>query len=252
MRVLLLLAFLAWIGPVEAMADAGWPCESALLPPYPRVGTPPGLLTLKRGELPSATLPSDCEARILWRSSLLVTLSGKFRYPGSVDGLLARFGAVSALRGIKYWSITDGAWRTLVTDAGALDGLDLPRRRADFAVSEMTSGQDLYFDQSDNRSSGLVTYRMRVLERGEDHVVIAIENVTSVWMFVIPLFDPGDLQSLYILRRLSPGVWGYQSLTGAREGVLNPSSAASYVNRAVAVYRHIVGIPTDQNPPASP
>ena len=57
----------------------------------------------------------------------------------------------------------------------------------------------------DNRSSGLVTYRMRVLDQGENHAEIAVENVTSVWLFVIPLFDPGDLQSLYILQRLSPG-----------------------------------------------
>ncbi len=252
MRILLLLALLVSIGPIEARADTGWPCESVLLPPYPPVGAPPGLLTLKRSELPSVTTPRDCRARIPWRSSLLVTLSGKFPYSGGADGLLARFGAVSAFRGIKYWSVTDGAWRTLVTDARALDGPDPPRRRADFAASEMTSGRNLYFDQSDNRSSGLVTYRMRVLERDDDHAVIAIENVTSVWMFVLPLFDPGDLQSLYIVRRLSPGVWGYQSLTGAREGVLNPSGGASYINRAVAIYRHIVGIPTDRNPPASP
>ena len=93
---------------------------------------------------------------------------------------------------------------------------------------------------------------MRVLEQSENHAEVAVENVTSVWLFVIPLFDPGDLQSLYVLQRLSPGVWGLASLTGAREGALNPSGTASYVNRAVAIYRHIVGIPTDQFPPASP
>ncbi len=252
MRVRLLLAFLAWIVPLGARAETPWPCERSLLPPYAALGAPPSLLTMRSGSLPPISAPSDCRPWIPWRSSLLVTLAGRFRYLGDADGLLARFGAISALRGIKYWSVTDGAWRTLVTDAGALDGLDMPRRRADFSVAEMSSGRDLYFDQQDNRSSGLVSYRMRVLERGEDHAVIVVENVTSVWLFVIPLFDPGDLQSLYVLRRLSPGVWGFQSLTGAREGMLIPSSAASYVNRAVAIYRHIIGIPTDQNPPASP
>ena len=249
--MLLLVALLACMAHTSLLAETPWPCESALLPPYSALGAPPRLRTMRRGALPSTSAPSGCRALVPWRSTLMVALSGKFSYPGRAEGLLARFGAVSTLRGVKYWSVTDSAWRTLVTDAGALDGMDLPRRRADFAAAEMTPGRDLYFDQRDNRSSGLVTYRMRVLERGENHAVIQIENVTSVWLFVIPLFGPGDLQSLYILRRLSPGVWSYQSLTGAREAVLIPSETASYVNRAVAIYRHILGIPTDQDPPAS-
>jgi hypothetical protein len=182
----------------------------------------------------------------------MVTLAASFHHSGSVEGLLTRFGAISEFRGIKYWSVTDGAWRSLVTDAGALDGLDVPRRRQDFTIAEMESGRDLYFEQRDNRSSGLVTYRMRVLDHAEDHAELAVDNVTGVWLFVIPLFDPGDLQSLYIVQRLSPGVWGFASLTGAREGALNPGGSASYVNRAVAIFRHIVGIPTDQAPPAAP
>ena len=252
MRILLLVALLICVGPAELRSELRWPCESALLPPYPAVGAPPNLLTIRSGELASIAAPSNCQARIPWRSSLLVALAGSFRYAGNADDLLARFGSISAFRGIKYWSVTDSAWRILVTDAGALDGLDMPHRRWDFTVSEMKSGRDLYFDQRDNRSSGLVIYRMRVLEQGESHAAVEVENVTSVWLFVIPLFDPGDLQSLYTLQRLSAGDWGFASLTGAREGALNPSGTASYVNRAVAIYRHIVGIPTDQSPPASP
>lgn len=251
-RIILLLTLLVLAGPAELRADVGWPCESALLPPYPSVGAPPNLRLIRSRELASISAPGNCQARIPWRSTLMVAMAGSFRYDGNADGLLARFGAISASRGIKYWSVTDGAWRVLVTDAGALDGMDVPRRRQDFTAAEMASGRDLYFEQHDNRSSDLVTYRMRVLEHDEDHAAITVENATSVWLFVIPLFDPGDLQSLYIVRRLSPGVWGFASLSGAREGVLNPGAAGSYVNRAVAIYRHIVGIPTDQDPPASP
>ena len=252
MRTILLLLLLVLAGPAELRADVRWPCESALLPPYPAAGAPPNLLVIRGSDVASLPVPNNCQTRIPWRSSLMVTLAGSFRYDGGADGLLARFGAISASRGIKYWSVTDGAWRTLITDAGALDGVDAPRRRQDFTAAEMESGRDLYFEQQDNRSSDLVTYRMRVLEHSDDHAELVVENVTSVWMFVIPLFDPGDLQSLFIVRRLSPGVWGFASLSGAREGALNPSSTASYINRAVAIYRHIVGIPTDQDPPASP
>jgi hypothetical protein len=68
--------------------------------------------------------------------------------------------------------------------------------------------------------------------------------------FVLPLFAPGDLLATYVLEKLSPGVWGYYSLSDAREGVFGGRHEASYENRAVAIYRHMVGIPTDQEPPA--
>jgi len=66
---------------------------------------------------------------------VLVALAGRFSYRGSVDGLLARFGAISALAGIQYWSVTEGGWRTLITHAAALDGPDATRPRADFTLA---------------------------------------------------------------------------------------------------------------------
>jgi hypothetical protein len=66
---------------------------------------------------------------------VLVALAGRFSYRGGVDGLLARFGAISALAGIQYWSVTEGGWRTLITHATALDGPDATRPRADFTLA---------------------------------------------------------------------------------------------------------------------
>jgi hypothetical protein len=51
-----------------------------------------------------------------------------------------------------------------VTEASALSAPDSDRRRADFTAAEMASGEDLFFAQSDNRSSKEVLYRLRVLE----------------------------------------------------------------------------------------
>lgn len=140
-----------------------------------------------------------------------------------------------------------------MTDAGALAGPDARQRRPDFTLGELRAGADLFFLQQDNRSSDPVVYRMRVLAIDSEHLVISVENVTAVSVFIFTAFDPGDLKSTYVFMRLSPAMWGYYSLSGAREGVaLLGSHGSSYLNRAMAIYRHLAGLPGDQGPPAAP
>ncbi|MEA2782115.1 MAG: hypothetical protein QOK29_3659 [Rhodospirillaceae bacterium] len=224
-------------------------CEKPGEPPYPAREATANVLTWRAGDLPAALTASECGAWIAARSNLVVALAGRFSFPGSADDLLMRFARLSAFRGIRYWSVSDGRWETLIADASALDGPDRAQRRADFSPADMKSERDLYFAQRDNRSSGAVVYRMRVREVGPDRFVIAVENASTVWLFLLPLFDPGDLRSLYFVERLSPGIWGFYSLSGFRQGALSGGGKGSYINRAVALYRHIGGIPTDQDPP---
>jgi hypothetical protein len=180
-----------------------------------------------------------------------VALAGSFHHEGEANDLLAAFGRISSLRGIRYWSVGDRGWRTLVTGAVALDGPGTRRRRADFEPAEMSRGADLYFAQKDSRSSGEVIYRMRVLEDGPDRVAIAVENTTSVRFLLVPLFAPGDLRCTSYLERLFSGMWGYYALWGIRSDAQTSGHEASSVNRALAFYRHVAGIPTDQEPPAA-
>jgi hypothetical protein len=51
-----------------------------------------------------------------------------------------------------------------------------------------------------------------------------------------------------------PGLWGYYSLsrTGKNASRLVGGHDGSYVNRAVAFYRHFIGVPGDRDPPAAP
>jgi hypothetical protein len=182
----------------------------------------------------------------------LVALAGRIQLVGSADQALDRFGAISLLRGVRYWSTSDGAWRPLVSSASALDAPDLGRRRADFTAAELRSGRDAYFVQHDSRSSGDVVYRMRVLEGGADRIVVATENVSPVRLMVVTLFQPGALQAVHILQRLSPTSWGYYGLSRTTEdgsSSLAGGHEASYVNRAAALYRFVAGVPTDRDPP---
>jgi hypothetical protein len=237
--------------PLGALAQAADgpqpPCGVTPQPFYAPPGAAPAIQTW---QAPGWTA-SACTGWASARPTLLVALAGSFRHEGGAADLLAAFGRISSLRGIRYWSVGDRGWRTLVTGAAALDGPRTRRRRADFAPAEMTRGADLYFAQEDSRSSGEVVYRMRVLEKGPDRVTITVENVTSVRFLLVPLFAPGDVRCTSYLERLSPGVWGYYGLWGILAGAQTSGHEASSVNRALAFYRHIAGIPTDQEPPAA-
>jgi len=79
---------------------------------------------------------------------------------------------------------------------------------------------------------------------------VSVENVTSIRLLLVTLFPPNGVQSVHILERQPDGGWGYYTLmrTRANSSFLTGSFSSSYVNRAVAFYRHIAGIPEDAEP----
>ena len=153
---------------------------------------------------------------------------------------------------MRYWSTTHKQWRTLILDAYAVTDLQRGQHREDFTSNEMKEGKDLYFEQTDNLS-GKVVYRMHIAEASADRLVFEIENVSTMRHLLIPVLHPGEMQSIYFLDRESDDVWRYYSLvrTGKNANGLIAGNEASSVNRAVAFYRYLVGIPTDQEPPAA-
>lgn len=230
------------------------PCGEAPNPAYPAPGAQPLVEVWHAEQLAGAWAEPTCISWTARDDVIVVAVAGSFHHAGDVEDFLGRFGAVSALTDIRYWSVTDQAWRSLVTAATALSAPDVARQRADFTIAEMALGQDLFFAQNDNRSSGTVVYRMRVLEVRPGRLVIETENVTAVSYWFLTLFGPGDLQAVYFLERLSQDVWGYYSLMRSAAGPTLPGvgKEASHINRGVALYRHFVGIPTDRVPPAAP
>jgi hypothetical protein len=218
------------------------PCAGlAPFPAYPALGVPPNIRVWTRAELGSWAPPA-CTGFTAKGDGVLVAVAGSLPFKGSADDLLRRFGAVSALKGLKYWSVTEGGWRTLITKATALQGPDLHRPRSDFTLAEMRSGADLYFAQADNRAGGDVVYRMHVRDFGPDRFVVVIENVSPVSRYLVTLFNPGDLYAVHFLERRGQKAWGYYGLAWAAESLSRLAvPKASYVNRAVALYRHILG-----------
>jgi hypothetical protein len=226
------------------------PCDGVPFPAYADVGAPPAAqvwdAAALRGWAPPACIGWDATP-----FNQLVALAGTFSGRGGKDEFLRRFGALSARRGIQYWSTTDQAWRVLITDASALDGPDATRRRPDFSAAEMKEGGDLFFVQADSRSSGEVVYRMHVARNRPDGATVDIENVTPVTWHFLTLFPPGTLKSAFWIERASPARWRLYSLSGMTAAASSFAAGhdQSYVNRAAAIYSHLIGVPTNQEPP---
>jgi hypothetical protein len=242
-RVLLaILAFFALAG-ASAAADAPVPpCGATPVPGYAAVDAPPSVLLISGNDL-AAWKPPACLGWQAKDDGVLVALAGSFHSNGTIDELLKRFGAISSLKNLQYWSVTDGGWQTLITSASALESPDGGHSRGDFTLAEMKSGKDLYFAQQDNRTSEEVVYRMKVSDVSADGFTMAVENVTPVRSFMLTLFDPGDLQSVHFVKREGSGVFRYYGLAFAGESLASSLALpeASYVNRALALYGHLSG-----------
>jgi len=241
---------LIWPGLARSETDPIAPCGADEPSSNPNFAEPPNARIWRAGEIASDWAPAGCIGWAANSFTVLTAIAGYFQFDGSIDDLLARFGALSRWRGIIYWSVTDGRWDTLITDAAALDLSNHQERRSDFTLSELKSGADLYFVQKDNRSSQPVIYRMRITAIEPNRLIVTIGNVSAVTLFVFTLFDPGDLESTYIFKKVSPTSWSFYSLSGVRErAAVIGNHEASYLSRAAAIYRHLIGVPGDQEPP---
>jgi hypothetical protein len=249
---------------VAAVAVAGTTCAAAAspavppcdeIPPQPAYGMVDEAPTVQvwtdgRLVIPPTEIPCLGWSAPSFRT--LVAVAGSFRSSDDSAGLLARFGTISGLLTIRYWSVTDHAWLPLVTAATALTAQVSGQSRGDFTSVEVGSGRDLFLSQRDNRASTDVVYRMRVRESAGDRFIVETENLTPVRWWGLTLFSPAEIQAVYFLQERTAGVWSYYSLTKIGGGSwLTAGHEMSYVNRAVALYRHLAGIPTDLEPPAA-
>ncbi|HJW26946.1 MAG TPA: DUF6675 family protein [Rhodocyclaceae bacterium] len=198
--------------------------------------------------------PPACTGWSLDDSSIIVALAGRFAMPGGVDQVLARIGAVSTLPAVLYWSVTEKSWRPLALEASALSGKSPKSRRPDFSSSELVPGPLFHYWMRDYQA-GPVVYSLRVLERSAQRIVVASQNVTSVHFLFLTLLAPGDIQTVEFIER--PGreeIWQVYILARIKQpkSRLAWGQEASSINRLVALYRRLAGIPTDQEPPATP
>jgi hypothetical protein len=222
------------------------------IPPYPSLADSPAVKFWNISELGEHWRPPACTGWTGEGFSTLVTTAARFYHASGMDDLLLHSGAISSLAGMRYWSTTHKSWQTLIPDAYAVTGAEGNRRRQDFTLEELKAGSVLYFHQEDNLS-GKAIYRLHIAEATPDRLVFDVANVTLMKYLFVPLFHPGEMQSIYYLERESDAVWRYYSMarTGKNASSLTAGHEASWINRSVAFFRHVAGIPTDQEPPGA-
>jgi hypothetical protein len=182
-----------------------------------------------------------------------ITVASTARTSASLNALIERFGSVSKLLPVQYWSTTEQKWRPLVLSASAVASTNPRIARADYSVAELVTGEDRYYSMADSRSGRAITYRLRLWPSQPTELVVESANVDAIRQWGVTLYAPGGLHTLYFLKKQSPDVWTYYSITRILpNSFLAEGHDKSFINRAVAVYRYIVGVPTDAEPPSAP
>jgi len=237
---------------VESQPGPLPPCGNEPIPEFPGVNEQAIVKSWSKADLGRDWKPPLCTGWTELGFTTLVTIVARLRHTSEAEGLLRHIGAISELSGMPYWSTTHKQWRTLIVNAYALTDAKPGQRREDFTSSEMKEGSVLYFEQVDNLS-GKAIYRMHIVEASASRLVFEVENVSTMRYYFVPIFHPGELQSMYFLDRESDKVWRYYGIvrTGKNANGLIAGNESSSINRAVAFYRSLVGIPTTQEPPGA-
>ena len=240
----LLMLSLAATWPALAAEPPALPCGDEAFPIASAVGAPPAVAVWSGSDLGPDWRPPACTG---WRpgsTRFAIAVAGQFNGPSTIDDILARVGGVSRLKSVRYWSVTGKKWKGLMSSVKAVTAVN-GKERADFSAAEIHSGQDFHFVVNDN-----TTYRGRVMQATKDRVAFSVENLTPLKLMLVPLFHPGDIKFFCIIERRPDGAWSYHSLLRIDANATGMGEDSSYVNRAVAYYRYVAGIPTDQEPPA--
>jgi hypothetical protein len=229
------------------------PCGVPPVPAYSRPGEVPAVLLWTRSDLAPDWTPPACTPWKADTATIVVGLAGSFNQAVGADALLASIGAISSLGTVRYWSVTEGQWNAMFSRATALDDAKKPRR--DFSAAELRTGGSFYFSAADNRSGKDAISRIHVIAADSGHIAAEVENVTPLKWGFLTYAAPGNFQTWYFLDRDAAGGWRFYSLTRVLYASALFSSVIpgkSYVNRAVAMYRHLLDQPTDRDPPIAP
>ena len=247
MRLLRLATVLAACGCVIASADAR---ANVPTPLPPCAGEAVSARTLAETQLsvtvwhtpasPDGWQLAGCSGFAPPSNAVLIEVAGRLQHDGDALSLLQRIGSVTSQSEMLYWSVGHGDWRKLLADAAALSGPDPALRRADFKLDELRPGARLYTLYDDEEKPGPTVFETDIREAGPDGLM------------GFSIADPGEISSMLSITRVAPGEFDYYALTAV---ALAPMAAAmtsdaSHVNRAVASFRYLAGIPGDRDPPA--
>ena len=221
--------------------------ENTPYPDYSESGKSPNVAVWH--DLPDT--PSSCTGLKQSNATIVVAIAARFNHNGTMADIAARAGAVSAMKGLSYWSVTDQSWRKLISKSVALNSSNSKDSRPDFTTAEVLSGQTMYFAQNDTRTWGTNTYSFSTVSSSASRLVLKSENITPIRLGPITLFKPNAIQNLVIVSQIDKTTWSYYSLVSIKDAFL-AANEKSLINRQAAAYRFFIGQAADQEPPLAP
>lgn len=248
MVAILLLVVVRHAAAVEPLV----PCGSNPFPAYAPPGPLPTLALWRAGELPTGWAPPACTGWAPREGGIVVAVAGRFRHDGSFDKLLARVGAFSRQTEIRRWDVRKERWEQQYNASAALKNPDPDSRRSDFMPAEFSPGARLYFVQDATDSLGPIVYELTVRERSATRLVMTTRNLSKGRAFGLSVIEPGGLEGFFSVEHEAGPLWRCYALT--RVHLLIPAAMApppeDFLNKAVALFRFLAGLPTDTEPPA--
>jgi len=244
-RAGLLLAVLS-CAPAAAAAEAAACRQDDVKYPAPDAAP---ITQVIYGDAKHKPLGADCfehtDPQALW-----VTVASIIRTSATRQTFIARFGAISQLLPVQYWSVTEKKWRPLTSAAHATSSAQSTDVRADYSASELSDGAIRYYEFTDTRLGNAIRYSLRLRPSQADRVIVETTNVDPIKRWGITLYPPDSVHTLYYLDERSPGLWSYYSLTRvAAKSFLARGHEESFINRALAFYRHYMHLDTSAQPP---
>lgn len=251
-HVLVAIAFVTQVAHRAAATEPLAPCGNDPYPAYAPPGPLPVLALWQAGELPAGWVPPACIGWAPREGSVVFAVAGRFKHEGPFEALLVQAGAFSRQTEIRRWNVKTGRWEQQYKASSTLTGPDPELRRPDFKPAEFVEGAQLYFVQDAVESLGPIVHELTVRERSAERLVMTTRNVNKGRAYLVPVIDPGGLEGFFMVEREAGSIWRYYSLT--RVHLLIPDAMTpppnDHLNKAVALFRFLVGIPTDTEPPA--
>jgi hypothetical protein len=123
-------------------------------------------------------------------------ISGLPQQMDTKDGWLFLYNslhAVSTMKGIPYYSVTRGKTLVLFTDSYAVDSASRKDRVSDPVFSELPP-EDVTFTFQEDGTFGRNVYKESFSWRN-DHLLVKIENVSTINFLFVPVIQSGNLVS---------------------------------------------------------
>jgi hypothetical protein len=238
--VALLLAHVFGAQPASASPDPTSACVAPTWPTSRLDAALPTVVEWSSKQWPPDVIVPACLGWDAHQFDSFAAVVGTF-HAAAMEDVLRGIGAISAYRGLRYWSVTDHRLEPLITDAFAVADERGTLVRPDFDPAELQEGRELFFLQRDNRLSGPVLYRLQIVERDATRLVINMVNASSARVLLVNVFAPGDLRTALFISQAREGTWACYVLSGLHSGSLAGlfENRKSHINRVLSLYGRV-------------